>query len=445
MSALDAQAYWISRRIPTDQFLLYCFDGAAASLPRIRSQVLARAATIGDLRLRVREVPVRADRPYWTPMTPDASLIRLQHGPMTWTGCLDAVAALLTEQLDACESPWRLQLFGPVSGAPERDGPAVVAVLQVAHALADGRRAAALARELFGTGPVPAVASAPWRPALALTAAAVRLPVQIGQLVWRARPAHRAHRQRERDTAAGTVPPAAPSRPLLLTNAEPDERRELRTVVVAAADLRRPGVTVTVGALTAISVALSRYLHAHGESADAGVAAEVTVAKPGEPAARNHFHNVAVELHPGIDDLSQRAAAIAESLRLRRLRADHPAGAAEDRALAAVPAPLLRHGIDRFDFTAVPAEVTGNTVVSSVDRGPADLTLGGGRVRFTAGFPALSRFMGLTHGVHGIGDIVTISVATSPAVVPDVDAYERLLRTAVAEVASALAADRFGS
>ncbi|MFF0817473.1 hypothetical protein ACFYVR_20250 [Rhodococcus sp. NPDC003318] len=43
------------------------------------------------------------------------------------------------------------------------------------------------------------------------------------------------------------------------------------------------------------------------------------------------------------------------------------------------------------------------------------------------------------------GDTVTLSVATSPAVVPDVDAYERLLRDAVRQVASAPAADGSGS
>ena len=33
----------------------------------------------------------------------------------------------------------------------------------------------------------------------------------------------------------------------------------------------------------------------------------------------------------------------------------------------------------------------------SVNRGPADLTFGGRRVLLTAGFPALSPMMGLTH------------------------------------------------
>ncbi|MGW0041252.1 WS/DGAT domain-containing protein [Rhodococcus sp. NPDC003348] len=439
MSAPDVQSYWISHKIPTDQFLLYCFADATAPLTEIGEGVIERASAVPDLRLRVREVPGRVDFPHWVPMVPDATLVRLHEGPTDWDSCRTDVAALLTDRLDPLESPWRLHLFGPVTGAPEcGDSRTVVAVLQVAHALGDGRRASAAARELFGAAPlVTGPPVAPWRPRLACAGAVLRLPVQVGQMLRRARPAHLAHRQLEQDTAAGLVPPPPPSRPKLPTNSAPDERRSIDTVVVPAEYLRGPGISVTVGAMTAISLALSRYLGEQGSDPGSGPAAEVTVAKPGERLARNHFRNVSVDLHPEIEDLAQRAAAIATALRLRRMRADHPSGAAEDRALAVVPAPLLRHGVEHFDFTAVPEEVTGHTVVSSVDRGPADLVLGGGRVVFTAGFPALSNFMGLTHGVHGIGDRVTISVATSPAVL-DLDRYVRLLREAVGRVHAAL-------
>ncbi|MFD4291875.1 WS/DGAT domain-containing protein [Rhodococcus sp. NPDC058505] len=433
MSAQDAQSYWISRRIPTDQFLLYCFAATPHPLAVIGEQLRVRACAVADLRIRVREVPGGMDLPHWVPMDPAAAPIRLHAGPMSWGGCREAVAALLTDRLDATQSPWRLHLFGPVAGAPEcGSGDAVVAVLQVAHALGDGRRASAIARDLFApVPPAPPAAAAPWRPAQAVAAAAVRLPIQVGQMLVRARPAYLGHQRLVRDTAAGVIPAAPPSLPKLLTNAAPDGRRAIATVVVDADTLRGAGSTVTVGAMTAISMALTRYLRGRGADPAACLAAEVTVAKPGRPVSRNHFRNVAVDLHPRIEDPAERAAAIAESLRRRRLRADHPSGAAEDRVLAAVPAPLLRHGVEHFDFTAVPDEVTGNTVVSSVDRGPDDLTLGGGRVRFTAGFPALSQFMGLTHGVHGMGGRVTISVVTSPAVLPDLDGYVDLLRYAV--------------
>ncbi|MFD1811481.1 WS/DGAT domain-containing protein [Rhodococcus gannanensis] len=435
MTFPDAQSYWISRRIPTDQFLLYCFD-AAEPLDRLAASLLVRARQIPDLCLQIREVPFRLDVPWWTPMEPDPSLVVVHDGPRSWEQCRGDVAGLLTDSLDPTESPWRLHLFGPVSEAPEGRGDAVVAVLQVAHALGDGRRTAEIARLLFTDTPLPPSPTVGrWRPALATAVALGEIPVNLARLVLRMRPAYLAHRQRNLDTESGVIPEKPSSRSTLVTNGTPDWRREIRTVVVPSADLRGPGVTVTVGVLTAVSVALSRY--AAEAVAEHGAAAEVTVARSGRSAARNHFCNVTVDLHPEIADLRQRALTIAASLRAQRLRADHPSRAVEERATAAVPAPLLRRGIDQFDFTAVPDEVTGNTVVSSVDRGPADLALGGGAVRFTAGFPALSAFMGLTHGVHGIGDRVTISVATSPAVVPDTDRYEEFLRDAVRQVSAA--------
>ncbi|MFC7448525.1 WS/DGAT domain-containing protein [Rhodococcus daqingensis] len=442
MSPPDAQTYWISTKIHSDQYLLYCFADPADSMAAMRASLIARAAFVTDLRIRVREVPFHADYPHWVPMDIGVDHVQV-HAPLgSWQDIPPAVGELLTERLDPCESPWRLHLFAVSRGAPRcGDSPAVVAVLQVAHALADGRVASALARALFGgraAAMLQAPGPTPWRPAWALALAAARLPAQLASLVAAAVPAHRTHRALEHDTAAGVLPPQPPSRPKGPTNARPDDRRSVRMVVRDAADLRGPGVTVTVGAMTAISVALSRYLRAHGSEVPGDLVAEVTVAKPGRARARNHFRNVAVDLHPGVADLRERAEAIAESMASRRARGEHPAAAAADRALRSVPGPLVRWGVEQFDFGAIPETVTGNTVVSSVDRGPADLSLGGGPVRFTAGFPALSQFMGLTHGVHGIGDTVTISVTTSPAVLADVDAYEAMLHDAIDEVRATL-------
>lgn len=49
----------------------------------------------------------------------------------------------------------------------------------------------------------------------------------------------------------------------------------------------------------------------------------------------------------------------------------------------------------------------------------------------TAGYPALSPVVGLTHGVHGIGDTIAISVHAAESAVPDIDAYVRLLDEAL--------------
>lgn len=141
--------------------------------------------------------------------------------------------------------------------------------------------------------------------------------------------------------------------------------------------------------------------------------------------SRNNFRNVNVGLHPELAP-PDRARRIEAELAAHRRRGRHEAMRASAAAFAATPAPLLRWGVRQFDAHARSATVSGHTVVSSVNRGPADLRFGGRPVRVTAGFPALSPMMSLTHGVHGIGDRVAVSVHADAGNV-DVEAYlERL-------------------
>jgi hypothetical protein len=195
--------------------------------------------------------------------------------------------------------------------------------------------------------------------------------------------------------------------------------RSIRTVVRDRAQVTGP--TVTAGVLAALSTALADHLRELGDDPST-LGAEVPMAKAGLRLAHNHFGNVGVGLYPELGP-DERAARIAEDLAQRRLRAAHPAMVASSRAFATMPAPLLRWGVKQFDPTLRSPTVTGNTVVSSVNRGPADLRFGELPVVMTAGYPGLSPMMGLTHGVHGIGDAIAISVHAAESAIGDVDAY----------------------
>ena len=185
--------------------------------------------------------------------------------------------------------------------------------------------------------------------------------------------------------------------------------------------------TVTIGALVVIAEALGGYLAARGEDTSA-LAAEVTMAGHQGSGGHNNFRNVGIRLHPEVDR-DRRAELIAAELAAQRLRGEHPALRASAAASAAVPAALLRWGVRQFDPDTRSATVTGNTVVSSVNRGPADLSFGGRPVLLAAGWSGLSPMMSLTHGVHGLGDTITISVHADPDNV-DVDDYLDRLRVA---------------
>ncbi|WP_297737648.1 WS/DGAT domain-containing protein [Mycobacterium sp.] len=408
MAAVDAQFYWMSAKMPNDEFLLYAFDGEPEDLGRAVEQVCQRARECPDLTVRVRERS-RLVYPQWVPAAVGPEwVVRHDRADRGWRECLAAVVDLVEDQLDVRRMPWRLHLFTPVLGIPGIAGPGSVAVLQVAHALADGARGSAMAAWLFGRGaPVPEVV----RPS-------------AGFFPWLAIDAARAHRRLVRDTRAGLLVPGVGSRPLQATNARPGGARSVRTLVRRRSQLRGP--TVTVGALAAVCTALSTLL---GEGADS-LGAEVPMAKPGVPQAHNHFGNVVVGLYPKLG-LDARVERIATDLANGRRRFEHPATRSADRAFAAVPAALLRWGVAQFDADIRPTQVAGNTVVSSVNRGAADLSFGGARVALTAGYPALSPVMGLTHGVHGIGDTVAISVHAAESAVSDIDEYVRLLDAAL--------------
>ena len=399
MTAVDAQFYWLSAKVPSDQFLLCAFDGEPTDFERAVDDVRGRAKACPALTVRVDDgSPLTY--PSWVPTSIEPERItRRQLDDDSWTGCLDAVARLADDQVDIRRAPWRVHLFAPVHDLPGGNGPGTVAVLQVAHALADGVRGSALAAWLFGRPtPVPEVTASP------------------GFLPWRAVNSVRAHRKLVRDTRAGLLRPGPGPQPALSTNARPTGARTVRTLLRHRAQLRGP--TVTVAAMAAMSSALAGHL---GDAA-ASLAAEVPMAKSGVPQAYNHFSNVTVGLYPGLGRQA-RLERIAADLADARRRSPHPAGHAADRAFAAVPAPLLRWGISHFDPDVRPSRVSGNTVVSSVYRGPGDLQFGAAPVLLTAGYPALSPAMGLVHGVHGIGDTVAISVHAAESAVGDIDDY----------------------
>jgi len=412
MTAVDAQFYWMSAELPSDEFLLYAFDGAPADLGYAIEQLCRRAVACPDLRMRVDDGS-RITYPQWVPAAVGPERVVCHElVDQSWHGCLTGVAGLAGDQLDIRRMPWRVHVFTPVLGIPGVSGPGTVAVMQVAHALADGARGSAMAAWLFGRpAPVPEVK----RP-------------RAGFLPWRAVDAARTHRRLVRDIRAGLLTPGVGSRPLLATNARPDGVRAVRTLVRHRSQL--PGPTVTVGVLAAVSTALSALL---GEAASS-LGAEVPMAKPGVPQAHNHFGNVVVGLYPDLG-LDARTERIATDLANGRRRFEHPATRASDRAFAAVPAVLLRWGVSKFDADTRPTRVSGNTVVSSVNRGPADLSFGDAPVVFTAGYPALSPAMSLTHGVHGIGDTVAISVHAAESAFQsegaDIDAYVELLDAAL--------------
>jgi hypothetical protein len=412
MAALDAQMLMLSAKVPNDQFLLYAFDGTPHDLASAVRELLCNAAACSELRLRVVDEH-RWRYPRWErgEITPDQFRIH----DLTddhWQSCLDRVSHLSAEQLDPSGVSWRVHVFPAVRDIPGGWAVGSVVVVQMTHALGDGTRSAELAGALLGRRqPITSVA-----------------PPNPGPLLWRAVLAARAHRRLVGDVDAGLLAPPVPPRPALSFNTGPRVAAAARTLVVDRD--RLPGPTVTVGALVAISEALAGYLGDRGEDViRLGAEVPMVIGGAGERQAHNNFRNVGIDLCPELRR-AERAERIAGQLDAHHRRGAHPATTASTAAFAAVPAWLLRWGMGRFDPTVRSATITGHTVVSSVNRGPADLFFGGHPAVLTAGYPALSPMMSLTHGVHGIGQRVALSVHADPNVV-DIDDYTERLSDAL--------------
>jgi WS/DGAT C-terminal domain len=413
LSAVDAQTYWMSAKIPNDTVLLYGFAGVPADLEQAIEEIAARARGCSDLTVRIDDGgPLTY--PAWVHRGVDRSLFAVHAiEDRAFQACLAKVNVVTADPLDARESAWRLHVFTDVEGVPGSAGPGTVAVLQISHALGGGGRTSASAAIMFGRrdGVVPGIDVPDTR--------VFNLPISGYR-------AARAHRQLTEDTAAGRVPPPADLRPVLRTNARPAGPRYLRTVVRQRSDLSGP--TVTVAGLSAVSVALADHLRSLGED-PAFLGAEVPMAKPPPRLAYNHFGNVGVGLYPELAE-PERGERIAADLDARRRRGAHPAMRMADLAFAATPAPLLRWGMDRFDPDVRVEKVTGNAVVSSVNCGAMDFGFGGAPVTLACAFPGLSPMMGLTHAVCGVGDTISLSVHAAESAIGDIDAYVERLEAA---------------
>src|SRR5215831_889599 len=108
LSAVDAQTYWMSAKIPNDQFLLYGFAGVPSDLERALDMIRQRAWGTLELRLRIAEGNVLT-YPAWVtgPIEPDQFVVH-DLADSTWAGYLAAVAGLAEDQLDPRRMAWRL-------------------------------------------------------------------------------------------------------------------------------------------------------------------------------------------------------------------------------------------------------------------------------------------------------------------------------------------------
>ncbi len=88
LTAVDAQTYWMSAKIPNDTVLLYAFAGAPADLEQTLEQLAARARGCADLMVRVDDGG-RLAYPAWVRRDVDRSQFVVHDlRDRTWAACL---------------------------------------------------------------------------------------------------------------------------------------------------------------------------------------------------------------------------------------------------------------------------------------------------------------------------------------------------------------------
>lgn len=429
----------------SDQYLTLIFDTSSLSeaptTDEVRAHVVDRARDIDALHRRVVNPAGHLDYPMWVVDPTDVRLrvVAAADGCIDWATCVDRLAALSESALDPTRHTWRLHVFPEVTGAPGCAATATVIVLQLSHTLVDGRGAMSLARALFGadasaeTPSVRAATHTPGRAELAVRSlgrCGLRSAGAPAALIESTRASRRSRALQHR----GALPPDPTRRPPAGFNNPPGPRRAVSLVSLPVRELKLPGLTVTHGALTAVSIAMERFARDHDDPAACELGAHVTVGVPAGVrwSANNRFLPAMVCLGTGSADVRERGARIKASLDGEIARLSNPDVLRQFDVPNRVPRPVLRAMEPRS--SARPASVLAHTSVTSLNRGPADLSLCGAPAVSTAGFPALSPAGSISHGLYTLGDTATFSVLTAPESFADAEDYPQYLREALDDV-----------
>lgn len=446
LSAVDALNFCASQPgAGTDWFLAWVFvgDGTPVDPAAIQDHFRSRRTVLDELFRTVAEVPGALDYPYWLrdPSTIDTHL-SMHREIEDWANVQTSIGSLAENPLDATASTWHAHVYPAVSGVPGTDTESTLVVMQMSHAVIAGPSTGPLTHSLFGPSPQPL--RIPGLDGLAqrrhaLSSAAVGLARIPSGLLRRRRLLRKAVQQNstpQLDVSDGTAP---------ALSARPDTDRVVRSLRLNLTALQDKPETVTTLATTALSLAVQRYLDAHGEDCPPTLSALLTVAVADNADALgvNRILAATAGLFPDISDMHDRAAAIGADSRRARAHATGPATLPFVVANAAAPFLLARFGLRTAtkQFAANPTLLApANLVLTSVNAGPSSGCELAGRTLDGVGVvAALPPTGGILHSVVGCGDRLTVSFVTSRRVIPDIDDYAAILDTAFADVAAQFA------
>ncbi|WP_068160830.1 wax ester/triacylglycerol synthase domain-containing protein [Rhodococcus phenolicus] len=433
-----------------DPLFFWAFDSGAGAPPgaeEITEHFRRRAPFYAQLNRLFHDVPGHLDHAYWVAddRPVEQRIVHDERSGLDWGELHDALGQLAATSFDARATAWRLDVFHGVRDVPGASTPATVVVLRGNHSLITGPIANHLWEGFFGddTEPVHFPGLGPAVPhvnrVLAVARGIARAPRATVRYVRAMRAALRDAERARTSGASGSVsrPNLSPTR----LNRDPGPQRTLLVLRLGRPGPLPKGFTVTALALTTISVALQRYLIETEGQCPPDLTAFVTLAVGTAPETLgiNRIGWTDVALHPGDESIHGRAASVQAALGQRR----ETATAETLRRLtdaSAIPSFLLPVELAanqrRLQARTAPRMHTVLTSIRVADTTP--WALAGRPLLFGTVSPPLTSEATLTHGLLGHGDDLTLTVLTSPEVMPDARRYAALLGTAFEEVREAL-------
>ncbi len=438
-----------------DWTVYWVFDNGPAGPPSagdLRAQLERRQAYLTVLDRHIADVPGQVGNPYWVAgSSRPVERLRVHDRPTPWADLLEALTGTFAEQLDLHAAPWRLTAYTDVRGAPTgpaaadaaRDSSVTVLFAQVSHTLLLGEHIESLAGALFGAEPAPfliprlgGTVDRP-RPVAATIAGAALLPFEY--LRWNLRRVGFALRRRAADSADLGFTDRTPSALNAPLGAGLPVARVIRPDIAGA---RGRGLTVTMLAVTAISLAIERHLIGSGAECppDLAVLVNVRFDDPRDSPVVNKITAIQADLYPSITDPAERARTIQATARdrlvaMKALAVDalHVGGAIPYRLV------VRSHRRSPIDIQEQRLWVAGVTSVRRVGSA-ADWTLADRPYSFGGHLINSAAAIGLGHSLIGGSTDLTVTVVADADVIGDVDAYTRLLAEAFTEVTAAVAA-----
>jgi WS/DGAT/MGAT family acyltransferase len=439
------------------------FEGSM-NFESFRQTLASRIHLIPRLRQRLVMVPFGIGKPYWVE-DPGFNLdMHIQHvalpTPGNWKELRGLAARIFSTPLDRTRPLWEMTFVEGLDNIPQVPPGSVAMINKIHHAAIDGVSGGDMMTMLLDVtkeprkfSPPPPRAVPPVPNELEVLSHTARKilgkPTEIKRVVGEIRDAFReAAKIQDKGVEAPPYPWTAPPTPI---NHTITGQRIWNTALLdldrVKAIRKATGCTLNDVVLAICAGALRRYLDEKGALPDQSLVAMVPVSTRAEDERGQMGNKVSamfLELATNVEDPIERLKLINAHSREGKAFEKAGTGQALVDLYEFIPfglATRMTRLYSRFQL-ADKLKPVFNCVITNVPGPQADLYMAGHKLLATMGMAPLVDGMGLLITVLSYNGVLSISPTSSPAVMPDLDAFSHYLRDSANELEEAVIPDR---